>query len=114
MNINFVIGNLIKDPEKIEGTSKILVKLVIAAKGNYTNADGERPSQFFNIVVWGKLADNCYKYLEKGSKIAVVGKLQNRSWEDANGNKKYITEIVADEVEFISTNRHENDDDLPI
>ena len=125
MNINFLIGNLTKQPEKIEGTQKSLCKFSIAVKENYTNKDGERPVNFFTIIVWGVLADNCVKYLKKGSKVGVVGKLQPRTWEDADGNKKYATEIVASEIEFLSTkqdngekpttqnNNDYDDDNLP-
>lgn len=102
MNITFKVGNLTKDPEKIEGMKDSLCKLNIAVRENYTNANGERPTQFFNIAVWGTLADNCLKYLKKGSKIAVVGKDQIRSWEQ-DGVKKYVHEIVASEIEFITT-----------
>ena len=57
---------------------------------------------FFNIVCWRSLADNCGKYLTKGSKAGVHGSLQNRSYEDKQGNKRTVTEIIADEVEFLS------------
>lgn len=125
MNINFLIGNLTKQPEKIEGTQKSLCKFSIAVKENYTNKDGERPLSFFTIVAWGVLADNCVKYLKKGSKVGVVGKLQTRTWEDNDGNKRYATEIVASEIEFLSTkpdteeapveqnNNDYDDDNLP-
>lgn len=125
MNINFLIGNLTKQPEKIEGTQKPLCKFSIAVKENYTNKDGERPLSFFTIVAWGVLADNCVKYLKKGSKVGVVGKLQTRTWEDNDGNKRYATEIVASEIEFLSTkpdteetpveqnNNDYDDDNLP-
>lgn len=121
MNLSFKIGILTKDPEQIKGTTKTLVKLVLAVKENYTDKNGNRPTQFFNIAVWGVLADNCLKYLRKGSRVAVLGKDQQRSWEDENGNKRYTTEIVANEVEFISTPQYtteeeaneETDYDLP-
>ena len=79
MNLSFKIGILTKDPEQIKGTTKTLVKLVLAVKENYTNKNGNRPTQFFNIAVWGVLADNCLKYLRKGSRVAVLGKDQQRS-----------------------------------
>ena len=56
-----------------------------------------------NVVAWRTLADNCGKYLKKGSKCSVVGTVQNRSYEAQDGTKRYITEIVAEEVEFLST-----------
>lgn len=103
MNITFQVGFLVKDPEMIQGTEKSLCKFAIAVKENYTKEDGTRPSQFFNVAVWGNVGESCGKFLKKGSKVAVVGKIQNRSWEDKDGNKKYATEIVASEIEFIST-----------
>lgn len=103
MNVSYLIGNLTNNPEKVEGTNKTLCKLNIAVNANYTEADGTRPVQFFNVAVWGVLADNCLKYLNKGSKVAVVGKLQTRSWEGKEGEKRYTTEIVANEVEFLTS-----------
>lgn len=102
MNISYLIGNLTKDPQKVEGTKNSLCKLSLAVRENYTTADGERPTQFFNVAVWGTVADNCIKYLKKGSKVAVLGKMQNRVWEQ-DGVKKYSLEIVASEIEFLST-----------
>jgi single-strand DNA-binding protein len=110
MNISFVIGSLTKEPEKVEGNlSKTLARLNIAVRENYTDKDGNRPVQFFNVSVWGALAENCLKYLHKGSKVAIVGKIQNRMWE-ADGIKKYNTEIVASEIEFISTPQKKEDE----
>lgn len=107
MNITMLVGNLTKDPEMIQGTDKPLCKLNIAVRENYTKEDGSRPSQFFNVAVWGKVGESCGKFLKKGSKVAVVGKIQNRSWEDKDGNKKYAIEIIASEIEFLSTPKKE-------
>lgn len=102
MNKVIEIGNLTKDPEHSTTTSGISVcKMSIAVNRNFTNANGERETDYFNIVAWRGLADNCARYLSKGKKIAVVGSLQNRSYE-SNGEKKYVTEIMADEIEFLS------------
>lgn len=104
MNICFIIGTLTREPEQVQGTQKTLCKMSVAVNENYTKEDGTRPVQFFNISCWGALADNCLKYLTKGSKIGVAGKMQTRSWED-NGVKKYTTEIVANEIDFIYTKK---------
>ncbi len=88
MNKVIEIGNLTKDPEHSTTTSGISVcKMSIAVNRNFTNANGERETDYFNIVAWRGLADNCARYLSKGKKIAVVGSLQNRSYE-SNGEKK--------------------------
>ena len=109
MNTVFMIGTLTKEPEKVEGIKdKTLVRLNIAVRENYVDKDGNRPAQFFNVSVWGASGDNCLKYLKKGSKIAISGKVQNRMWE-ADGIKKYSCEIVAHEIEFLSTPQKKED-----
>lgn len=103
MNKCILIGNLTRDPELTETPSGIAVcKFSIAVNRNYTNANGEREADFINIVTWRGLAENCGKYLAKGKKVAVCGSLQTRSYEDRNGDKRYVTELVADEAEFIT------------
>ena len=67
------------------------------------NSDGERETDFLNIVVWRNLGENCHKFLKKGSKVGVVGNIQSRSYDATDGTKRYVTEIVAEEVEFLST-----------
>ena len=71
----------------------------------FANAEGNREVDFFNVIVWRGLAENCGRFLKKGSKVAVVGSLQNRSYEDKEGIKRTATDIVASEVEFLNTNR---------
>lgn len=94
-------GNLTKDPEKLN-IEKDACKFTIAVNETYTREDGTRPVQYFNVVAWGKLAENCLKYLKKGSKISLYGNPQNRSYEK-DGETKYIFEIVATDIEFIGT-----------
>ncbi|MDD4756640.1 MAG: single-stranded DNA-binding protein [Prolixibacteraceae bacterium] len=104
MNKVILLGNLTKDPELITTNSGISVcRFTLAVSRRYTNSSGERETDFLNVVVWRTLADNCGKYLKKGSKCSVVGTVQNRSYEAQDGTKRYITEIVAEEVEFLST-----------
>lgn len=103
MNKVILIGNLTREPELSETASGIaLCRFSIAVNRGYTNADGERDTDFFNITVWRTQAENCGRYLKKGSKVAIVGSLQNRSYEDKDGNKRTVTDIVANEVEFLS------------
>lgn len=102
MNKTFLIGNLTRDPELTQTPNGVSVcKMSIAVNRNFTNANGERDTDFFNVVAWRGLADNCGKFLSKGKKIAVCGSIQNRSYETENG-KKFVTEIMADEIEFLS------------
>jgi len=104
MNRVYLIGNLTRDPELASTTSGVSVcRFSIAVQRRFSNAEGEREADFFNIVVWRAQGENCHKYLKKGSKCAVSGSLQNRSYDANDGTKRNITEIVADEVEFLTT-----------
>ena len=103
MNKVYLIGNLTRDPESTETSSGVHVcRFAVAVNRNYTGADGNRETDFFNITVWRQLADTCGKYLKKGNKVAVVGQLQNRSYEDKDGVKRTVTDIVASEIEFLT------------
>ena len=104
MNKVYLIGNLTRDPELSETTSGIpFCRFSIAVNRTFANADGNREADFFNITVWRTQAENCSKFLKKGSKVAVVGSLQNHSYEDKDGVKRTLTDIVASEIEFLST-----------
>ena len=103
MNKLFLIGNLTRDPEASEtATGVAFCRLGIAVNRPYQGSDGERATDFFNVTVWRGQAENCARYLKKGSKVAIVGSLQNRSYEDKDGNKRQVTDIIANEVEFLS------------
>lgn len=103
MNKVILIGNLTRDPELAETPSGIAVcKFAIAVSRDFTNADGERETDFFNITVWRGRAETCGKYLKKGNKVAIVGSLQNRTYEDKDGVKRYVTDVIANEVEFLT------------
>jgi single-strand DNA-binding protein len=114
MNKVILVGNLTKDPELSETPNGIAVcRFAIAVSRDFANADGTRETDFFNITVWRGRAENCVKYLKKGNKVAVVGSLQNRSYEDKDGVKRYVTDIVASEVEFLTPKGAGADDDTP-
>ena len=103
MNKVILIGRLTKDPELTTTGSGISVcRFALAVERKFTNADGEKEVDFLNIVAWRGLADNCNKYLRKGNKCGVVGSIQTRSYDAADGTKKYLTEIIAEEIEFLS------------
>ena len=104
MNKVILVGNLTKDPELVTTNNGIsLCRFTLAVQRRFTTSDGEIEADFINIVVWRAQADNCYKYLKKGSKACVVGSLQTRSYDAQDGSKRYVTEVVAEEVEFLST-----------
>lgn len=108
MNKCALVGNLVRDPELTQTQSGISVcRFTIAVNRNFTNANGEREADFINIVTWRTIAENCGKYLVKGKKVALSGQIQTRSYDDKNGEKRYVTEVVADDVEFIGGNSGE-------
>lgn len=100
MNSVLMVGRLTRDPELrfIAGSGKAVATFAIAVDRPFAK---EKTADFFNVVVWGKPAENVANYLAKGRQVAVKGYLQSRSYEDKTGQKRYVTEIVADTVEFI-------------
>jgi single-strand DNA-binding protein len=102
MNKVILIGNLTKDPEITTTTSGISVtRFTIAITRRFKNAEGEYESDFINCVAWRNTAEFLHKYFRKGQKLAVVGNIQTRSYDAQDGTKRYVTEVVADEVEFV-------------
>jgi single-strand DNA-binding protein len=98
-----LVGLLGKNPESQEANGKTVAKFSLATSEKYKDKSGEKQetTTWHNIVVWGSLADICVKYLQKGSLVYVEGKISNRSWDDKDGNKKYITEIVCSEMKML-------------
>lgn len=106
LNKVFLLGNLTRDPElryTAQGTA--VANFSIAVNRSYKASDGEfkKEVNFFKIVVWGKTGENCSNYLSKGRPVLVEGRLQNRSYETQDGQKRNTTEIVADNVQFLGT-----------
>ncbi|CAN5295582.1 single-stranded DNA-binding protein [soil metagenome] len=100
-----LIGRVGQDPEILNlETGKKLAKFSIATNENYTNAKGEKVehTDWHNVVAWGKTADIIEQFVNKGKEIAVEGKLTTRSWDDKEGNKRYTTEIVCNELLLLS------------
>jgi single-strand DNA-binding protein len=96
-----LIGNLGNDPETMNFDSgKTKVSFRMATSESYKNDKGEKitETQWHNIVAWNGAAKIAEKYLKKGSNVAIDGKLTSRSWDDKDGNKRYITEVVANEI----------------
>lgn len=103
MNKVTLIGRLTKDPEvRATNSGNNVATFSLATNRKYKNAEGERLSDFHNIVAWNKLAELIEKYCSKGEMIAITGEIQTRSYEAKDGSKRYITEIIADSVEFLT------------
>ncbi|MBQ7092833.1 MAG: single-stranded DNA-binding protein [Clostridia bacterium] len=103
MNKAILIGRLAQDPEvRTTGSGTTVCTFRIAVNRRFPNQSGERVADFFTIVAWRQLGETCGKYLAKGRMVSVIGEIQNRSYDAKDGSKRYITEIVADEVEFLT------------
>ncbi len=104
MNKTVLIGNLTRDAELSTTTNGISVaRFTVAVQRKFKNANGEYETDFINCVAWRNTAENLAKYTSKGSKVGVAGSIQTRSYEAADGTKRYVTEVIADEVEFLNT-----------
>ena len=110
MNRVFLIGNLTKDPEVsvVSGDLKNC-KFSVAVTRRY----GSKETDYFSVVCWRGMAENCGRYLRKGSKVGICGSIQNKNYETSDGQKRYSVEIVADEVQFLSTRAETEMNDLP-
>lgn len=110
MNKVMLIGNLTKDPEMRQTTNGTNVcTLTLAVNRRFKDkTTGEAVADFFNVIVWRQLAEVCGRYLAKGRKVCVVGELQNRSYDAKDGSKRYVTEIIADDVEFLTPRDRES------
>jgi single-strand DNA-binding protein len=109
MNKAILIGNLTKKPELTQTTGGLAVaKFTLAVQRKFKNDKGEFESDFVNCVAWRQTAEFAEKYFDKGEKIAVTGSIQTRSYDNQEGKKVYVTEVVADEVEKLVWNKEDN------
>ncbi len=102
MNKVFLIGRLTRDPElRYTGSNVAVASFTIAVNRTFTNQSGEREADFISVVVWRKQAENVKNYLSQGSQVAIDGRIQTRTYDDNEGKRRYVTEVVADNVEFL-------------
>jgi single-strand DNA-binding protein len=105
LNKVLLIGNLTRPPElRYTPSGTAVADLRLAVNRNYSTQTGERREEtcFLTVVVWGKQAESCGEYLDKGSQVFVEGRLQTRDWEGKDGQKRTATEVVAERVQFMS------------
>lgn len=115
MNKAILMGRLTRDPELKKTTNQISVATFsIAVDRKYKNQNGEKQTDFFNCVAWRNTAEFIAKYFHKGSKILVTGEIQNRSHDDKDGVKRYVTEIIVDDGEFCESKQSEPSQGAPI
>ena len=104
MNKVILIGRLTRDPEMRTTPSGVATtSFSIAVQRNYANAQGDREADFINCVAWRKQAENIAKYCTKGSQVAVDGRIQTRNYDAQDGTKRYVTEVIADNVTFLGS-----------
>lgn len=102
MNKVILMGRLTRDPDvRYTPTGKVVCQFTLAVDRPFTNQEGQREADFINIVVWGKTGELCGNSLTKGQRAIVDGRLQIRSYDAKDGTKKYVTEVIANNVEFV-------------
>lgn len=112
MNKIFLLGRLTKDSETrvIKNSDTLVEKLSIAVDRKYTKRGEEQQTDFFNVVAFDKTGEFIKKYFSKGQQILIIGRVQNRSWEDDNGERHHITEVIAEEAYFADTKKNKTAD----
>ena len=107
MNKVILMGRLTRDPEvRYTQTNNTLVaSFSIAVNRRFVRQGEERQADFINIVAWSRLGEFCSKYFKKGQQVGIIGRLQVRNWEDEQGQKRYVTEVVAEEAYFADSKR---------
>ena len=102
MNKVILMGRLTRDPEVryTQNTNTLVASFSLAVNKRFVKQGEERQADFFNVVAWSKTGEFCSKYFKKGQQVGVIGRLQTRTWDDQNGTKHYITEVVAEEAYF--------------
>ena len=119
MNRVMLIGRLTAKPElRYTGSNLPFARFSVAVNRTFNNAQGERETDFINVIVWRKQAENVCNFLNKGSLVSVEGRLQTGSYDDKDGNKRYTMDVVADSVQFLesksqSQNRTQNSEMSP-
>jgi len=112
MNKIILLGRLTRDPEvRITPSEKTVCTFTLAVNRPFADVNGEKVADFINIVVWGKAAELCGNSLVKGQRLLVDGRLQIRSYTGRDGSKRYVTEVIANSVEFIEQRGHNTQSD---
>ena len=107
MNKFQFMGRLTRDPESrvLPNSNTPVTTFSIAVNRRFADANGERKTDFFNLTAFGKLADFCAKYYRKGQQVLVEGRIQNSSWDDQNGQKRYATDFIIENAYFADSRR---------
>ncbi len=115
MNKFQFMGRLTKDPEvRSTTTGTQVTAFSLAVNRRFANQNGERQTDFFNLTAFGKTAEFCSKYFRKGAQVLVEGRIQNRTWEDQNGQKRYATDFIVEDTYFADSKRDSAQSDIPM
>ena len=112
MNKAILIGRLTRDPElRYTSSNRAVCQFTVAIDRPFTNqASGQREADFINVVAWDKTGENVGKYMSKGRLIAVEGRIQTRNYENNEGRRVYVTEVIANNVQFLESRNTQNND----
>ena len=107
MNKVILMGRLTRDPEEryTQTNNTLVASFSLAVNRRFVSQVEERQADFINIVAWSKLGEFCSKYFKKGQQVGVIGRIQTRTWDDDQGTKHYVTEVVAEEAYFADSKR---------
>ncbi len=110
MNKVILMGRLTRDPEVryTQNTNTLVASFSLAVNRRFTKQGEERQADFINIVAWSKTGEFCSKYFKKGQQVGIIGRIQTRTWDDEQGQKHYVTEVIAEEVYFADS-KHDGD-----
>ena len=113
MNKAILIGRLTRDPElRYTSSGRAVCQFSIAINRTYTNQQGQREKDFINCVVWDKQAENLAKYVTKGRLVAVDGRIQTRNYDNNEGKKVYVTEVLANSIQFLESKNSAQGNDI--
>lgn len=106
LNTVILIGRLTKDPElKYTPAGKAVANFTLAVSRPFKNQNGEQEADFIPIVVWNKTAENCATYISKGSQVAIDGRMQVRTYDDKEGQRRWVTEVISNSVKFLDSKK---------
>ena len=107
MNKVILMGRLTRDPEVryTQTNNKLVASFSLAVNRRFAKQGEERQADFINVVAWDKTGEFCSKYFKKGQQVGVIGRIQTRNWDDENGQKHYVTEVIAEETYFADSKR---------
>ena len=113
MNKVILMGRLTKEVEVryTQTNNTMVASFTLAVNRRFTRQGEERQADFINIVAWNKTAEFCSKYFNKGQQVSVIGRIQTRTWEDEKGQKRYVTEVIAEEAYFADSKKETKEEE---